>query len=354
MAPLTPAATPGGPYTVPPEPSRVPSVVLALAVHAGLLLFLWAGISWQNTVPTETEAEIWDMKTESAAAPPEPREAPPPARQTPPPPPPPPKPVEKAPPKPVEPPPVEKPPVARPDIALEREKKLKEEKRKQERLLEEKRELEKARKEEAELKKQLEQKKLDEQKKLEEQKKLDQKKLAQKQEQLKQEQSKQEQQKQAAEKQAEEKAEKLAQEKAAKADKAAKDKKAAEEQKKIDKSRADELRRIMGAAGGTGEAEKSSAPRSDTGYLASINTKIKSSTSYAGSTDVPGNPRVLFKIEQLPSGEIISIKLIKGSGIAAFDDAVEKGIAKSSPLPKKKDGTVARTLEISFSMKDLN
>ncbi len=360
MAPLTPAATPGGPYTVPPEPSRVPSVALALAVHAGLLLFLWAGISWQNEVPPQTEAEIWDMKTESAAAPPEPTEAreAPPVRQ---PPPKPvdkviPKPVEKAVPKPVEPPPVEKPPVAKPDIALEREKKLKEEKRKKELALEQERALEKARKE------------LAEEKKLEDQKKLDQKKLAQKQEQLKQEklkqeqlkqeQLKQEQQKQAsekqAEKQAEEKAEKLAQEKAAKAEKAAKDKKAAEEQKKLEKSRADEMRRIMGAAGGSGEAEKSSAPRSDTGYLASINTKIKSSTSYAGSTDVPGNPRVLFKIEQLPSGEIISVKLIKGSGIASFDDAVEKGIVKSSPLPKKKDGTVARTLEISFSMKDLN
>lgn len=362
MAPLTPAATPGGPYTVPPEPSRVPSVALALAVHAGLLLFLWAGISWQNEVPPQTEAEIWDMKTESAAAPPEPvepREAPPPVRQ---PPPKPvekviPKPVDKVIPKPVEPPPVEKPPVAKPDIALEREKKLKEEKRKKDLALEQERALEKARKELAEEKKELDQKKLDQKKLEQKQEQLKQEKLKQeklKQEQLKQEQLKQEQQKEANEKQAEEKAEKLAQEKAAKAEKAAKDKKAAEDQKKVEKSRADEMRRIMGAAGGSGEAEKSSAPRSDTGYLASINTKIKSSTSYAGSTDVPGNPRVLFKIEQLPSGEIISVKLVKSSGIASFDDAVEKGIVKSSPLPKKKDGTVARTLEISFSMKDLN
>jgi colicin import membrane protein len=56
----------------------------------------------------------------------------------------------------------------------------------------------------------------------------------------------------------------------------------------------------------------------------------------------------------LPTGEIISVKLVKSSGIAAFDDAVEKGILKSSPLPKKKNGTVERTLEIAFSMKDLN
>ncbi|NHZ89198.1 cell envelope integrity protein TolA [Massilia sp. CCM 8733] len=335
MAPLTPAAAPSGPYTVPPEPSRVPSVALALAVHAGLLLFLWAGISWQNTVPTETEAEIWDMKTESAAAPPEPREAPPPVRQ---PPPPPPKLVEKVIPKPVEPPPVEKPPVARPDIALEREKKLKEEKRKQERLLEEKQALEKARKELAEEKRLLELRKLDEQKK------LDQKKL---------EQQKQDQQKQLAEKQAEkqadDKAEKLAQEKAAK------DKKAAEEQKKLDKMRADEMRRITGAAGGAGEAEKSSAPRSDTGYIASITAKIKNAKGgYVNSEAYSGNPRAVFRIEQLPTGEIISVKLVKSSGVAAFDDAVEKSIIKSSPLPKKKDGTVERSLEIGFALKEMN
>jgi colicin import membrane protein len=39
--------------------------------------------------------------------------------------------------------------------------------------------------------------------------------------------------------------------------------------------------------------------------------------------------------------------------VPAFDDAVEKGINKSSPLPKKKDGTVERSLVINFHMKDM-
>lgn len=346
MAPLTPAAAPGGPYTVPPEPSRLPSVLMALAMHAGLLLFLWAGINWQNVAPTDTEAEIWDMKVQAAAPVAPPREAPP-VRETPAPPP---KPVEKTIPKPVEPPPVEKPPVAKPDIALEREKKLKEEKRKQEQQLEKQRELEQARKELAEEKKLLEKKKLVEQKKLDDLKKAELKKLEQQKQIAEQKADK------LAEEKAAEKAEKLAQEKAAKAEKAAKDKKLAEETKKLDKLRADEMRRITGGAGGTGEAEKSSAPRSDAGYIASITTKIKNTEGggYVDSKAYSGNPRAVFRIEQLPSGEIISAKLVKSSGVSAFDDAVEKRIIKSSPLPKKKDGTVVRSLEIGFAMKEMN
>jgi colicin import membrane protein len=116
------------------------------------------------------------------------------------------------------------------------------------------------------------------------------------------------------------------------------------------------MKRMMAAAGNTGStgsAEKSTAPRSDKGYTAAITAKVKGNTSYAGDTDEPGNPTAVFRVEQLPTGEIISVKKIKSSGVPAFDDAVEKGITKSSPLPKKKDGTVERSLEINFHMKDL-
>jgi len=76
--------------------------------------------------------------------------------------------------------------------------------------------------------------------------------------------------------------------------------------------------------------------------------------NYAGSTDVPGNPMVTFQVEQLPTGEIISVKKVKSSGIPAFDEAVERAINKSTPLPKKKDGTVERSLPVDFKLKELN
>ncbi|MES2317726.1 MAG: TonB C-terminal domain-containing protein [Pseudomonadota bacterium] len=45
-------------------------------------------------------------------------------------------------------------------------------------------------------------------------------------------------------------------------------------------------------------------------------------------------------------------KKTKPSGIPDFDDAVERAINNSSPLPKKKDGTVDATIVIGFSLKD--
>jgi colicin import membrane protein len=337
-------ATMGAPYTVPPEPNRLPAIALALAVHALLLAFLWIGISWQNTEPPAVEAEVWDMKVQSAAAPalppppPEVQEPEPQPEPTPAPPPPPPKVAE---PEPVKP--------AAPDINLEREKKLAEQKKQRERDLLEKKERERelAEKKERE----------------EEREKLKAKELAEKKAQDKKELAKKEQEKKDLEKKLEEKKldeKKLAAEKAdaekkkVAAEKAAKAKKDAAEQAKLDKQHDEELKRMMGAAGTTGSAQKSSAPKIDAGYVGKLTALIKSNTTFAGSTDVPGNPKAVFRVELLPTGEILSVRLSKSSGVPQFDDAVERGINKSSPLPKKKDGTVERTIVVNFSMKDLD
>ena len=61
----------GVPYRVPRERSRWPSLGLALAMHLGLLFFLWVGVHWQNTEPVAVEAEVWDLKVQDAAPPPE-------------------------------------------------------------------------------------------------------------------------------------------------------------------------------------------------------------------------------------------------------------------------------------------
>jgi colicin import membrane protein len=306
----------GSPYRVPPEPSRWPAIALAVAMHALLLAFLWFGISWQNNQPVAVEAEVWDMKVQTAAPPPPPpQEAEP---QPEPEPAPAPKVVEQ---------PVEKPAPA-PDIKLEQEKKRKEALRKEE----QRQQAEQEAREEAKARELAEQKA--EQKAAEKKAKEEARKQA-------------EQEKLAEKKEAEKKA---------KADKAAKAKLEAAAKAKADVMHKQELQRMMEQVGsGTnGTAAKSSGPRSDSGYTAAITAKIKSTTTYLGSTDMAGNPKASFRVEQLPTGEIISVRKIKSSGVAAFDDAVEKGIIKSSPLPKKKDGTVERSLVVDFSMKDLD
>jgi colicin import membrane protein len=308
------AAAFGAPYRVPKDEKNWRSMGLAVAMHALLLLFLWVGVRWQNNEPVAVEAEVWDMTTQSAAPPPPPPE-PQPEPQPEPTPAPPPKPVAA---------PVEAPPPAKePDIALEKRKAK--EKAEKERQAEEKK---------AKLKQEEEDKKLADKKAKEvEQKKLEEKKAAE--EKAKEDQAKEEKKQ----------AEKAKAEAKAKAD---------AEQKKLDKQREAEMRRITGAAGtgSTGTAAKATAPRLDSGYVAAITAKIKSNIAYTGG-DTAGNPRAEFKIEQLPTGEIISVRKIKSSGIPAYDLAVENAIAKSSPLPKKKDGTVEREVFAGFNMKDL-
>ncbi|MYN45015.1 cell envelope integrity protein TolA [Pseudoduganella sp. FT93W] len=297
----------GGPYKVPRQSEGWRAVVLATAVHAILLLFLWVGVSWQNNTPTEVQAEIWDMKVQDAAPPapptPEPEPQPEPEPETP-----------AAPPTPTPAPPTPK----EPDIALERLKakqKLEQEK------------LEAAK--QAKLKKEADEKLA----------KLEAKKLAEKKE---AEQKAKEAKEQAEKDKKKAAADKLAKEKAEKAEKAAKD-----------KAFAAEMSRITGnaAKGSTGTAEKSTGGRVDGGYQAAIRAKIKSNLIYGTVDDTLS---ATYQITQLPTGEIIGVRKMKSSGSAAYDSAIENAIAKSSPLPKKKDGTVEREFVADFNMKDMH
>jgi colicin import membrane protein len=298
---MNPSSANGVPYTIPPEPNRMPSMLIALLVHAGLLGFLWIGIRWQNVAPVSVEAEVWDMKTQSAAPPPAPRPIPV-------------RPPEPAPPPKVAPPPpkVAEPEAPKPpDIALEREKQKK-------KLLEKKLAEEKVAKEKA-------------------------RELAEN----------EAKEKELAEKKLKELADKKAADKA-RQDKLAKAAKDLADEKQLQKLRDLEMKRITSGAGTNGSAERSTAPNIDSGYGPAISRKIKDNSKYAGDKDVPGNPRVTFKIEQLPTGEIISVRKTKSSGIPAFDDAVERAINNSSPLPKKKDGTVDRSIDVGFKLKEFS
>lgn len=68
-------------------------------------------------------------------------------------------------------------------------------------------------------------------------------------------------------------------------------------------------------------------------YAAKIRGKIKGNINTNGLS-IQGNPEAIFDVTQLPSGEVLSVKLRKSSGIKALDDAIERAILKSSPLPK--------------------
>jgi colicin import membrane protein len=272
--------------------SRWPALLLAVAVHAAFLAVLIFAIRWQNRQPEPVTAELY--------APPSAVPAPPTAQETPaaPKPEPQPEPAPVPAPKPPPPPPVTKPEPAieKPDskaaaIAL----KAKQEEQRRVRDAAEKEMRERA-KQEAE-KREADRKKLDEQRRLAESR------------------VRQEREAQDLKLQAErEKAARMAQQKAA-------------------------------------DAAMVSRDRAEADYVRRIQAKVRGNVILP--PDIAGNPEAIFDVVQLPTGEIIDATLRKSSGVRAYDDAVQRAIMKSSPLPRADPPDLfQRTLTLKFRPQD--
>jgi colicin import membrane protein len=110
------------------------------------------------------------------------------------------------------------------------------------------------------------------------------------------------------------------------------------ESKKIDEASA-ELARLK-AARDKQEADRAAVARNKTvaDYVSKIRSKIRGNIVLP--SEVKGNPEAVFDVTQLPSGEVISVKLRQSSGSSLLDTAIERAILKSSPLPKPDQGDV--------------
>jgi colicin import membrane protein len=65
--------------------------------------------------------------------------------------------------------------------------------------------------------------------------------------------------------------------------------------------------------------------------------------------EIKGNPEAIFDVVQLPNGEVLQVKLRKSSGQRTLDDAIERAILKSSPLPKPdRSETAPRAFELKY------
>ena len=115
-----------------------------------------------------------------------------------------------------------------------------------------------------------------------------------------------------------------------------------------------DLANLIASAGApsTGKDPQTSGPKGDPGYVGAITTKILSNLRFPLPVDLQGNPEALFEVTQLQSGEIVTSKMTKSSGLPAYDAAIARAIEASSPLPKRKDGSVERNLTLSFKPLD--
>ena len=104
---------------------------------------------------------------------------------------------------------------------------------------------------------------------------------------------------------------------------------------------------MANAAAAESEQRAASNKRGKADYANKIRGKVRGNIVLPPS--IQGNPEAVFMVEQLPTGEVLDVKLKRSSGNAVLDRAIETAIRKSSPLPKPDDPSLfERTLEIKY------
>jgi colicin import membrane protein len=263
--------------------------LLALAVHAGLVVALAVSVSWRSQTPQTFSAELWASTPQVAA--PRAEESTPVA------PPPPPRP---APSPRVAPPPA---PAVDAQIAVEKAKREKEQ-AERDRLQREKAARDKAEREKAERDKQA---------------KADKDKA---------EREKAEREKAAAQAKAED--QRLAKQR--------------EDNLKRMLGQAG-VSGATGAPGATGSALKDAAPSAS--YAGKLIARIKPNIVFTET--VTGSPAADVEVRASPTGTILARRLVKSSGHKDWDDAVLRAIDRTAELPRDVDGRVPPVIVITFT-----
>jgi len=151
---------------------------------------------------------------------------------------------------------------------------------------------------------------------------------------------------------AEQKAEKLKKQREAEQKQKEADAKKAEEQR-LARLREEQMQRMLGSLQGqgspqsTGSAERDSAPSQD--YVNRLIAILRGNVTFPA--ELQGNPAVDIEVRAAPGGTIIGRRIIKPSGVPAWDDAALNAIDKTGKLPPQADGRVPTALIITFRPK---
>jgi colicin import membrane protein len=97
------------------------------------------------------------------------------------------------------------------------------------------------------------------------------------------------------------------------------------------------------------KAEQASAARNRglADYASKVRGKIRGNIVLPPG--IQGNPVAEFEVTQLPTGDVLDVKVRKSSGNAMLDTAIERAIRKSSPLPKPDNPALfERVLKIPY------
>jgi colicin import membrane protein len=129
---------------------------------------------------------------------------------------------------------------------------------------------------------------------------------------------------------------------------AAREAKADEE--RLAQQREANLRRMMGqiepgATSRGGSASSEAAPSAS--YSAKLIATIRDNVKMPGGLP-SGNPMAEVEVRAAPGGTILSRRIVKTSGVPAWDDAVLRAIDRTGRLPRDENGRVPSVLIIEF------
>jgi colicin import membrane protein len=103
-----------------------------------------------------------------------------------------------------------------------------------------------------------------------------------------------------------------------------------------------------GAATSTGQAMQSAGPSAS--YAGRIRARIKPNIVYSDAGS--GNPLATVEVKLAPEGTIVGNRLVKSSGVPAWDEAVLRAVEKTEVLPRDIDGRVPSSMIIEFKPRD--
>lgn len=284
----------------PPRSGRWgPGFVLALLVHGLLIVALTLGVSWRSSDRSGASAELWAAVPQIAA----PREQAPPQPEPKPEPRPEPKPEPKPEPRP-EPKPEPKVDTREADLAIEkaRQEKLQREEQERREKAQREREQQERREREEELAKKKAAEEARKKKELEEQQAREEKRRLQ------------------------------------------------EQEARVAKMREDNLRRMQGMAGATGEPNSGGTALRSAGPSASYAGRVRARVlpNIVLTRELPGNPTAEVTVRAAPDGTVLDRRIARSSGVPEWDEAVLRAIDRTATMPRDADGTVPSPITIVF------
>ncbi len=127
-----------------------------------------------------------------------------------------------------------------------------------------------------------------------------------------------------------------------------------DEAKKDENRPRTDLERLMAQAGAatasggstTAGAAASGVRGSDAGYSAMVIGCIRPHIVFVVPEGTSSNVYADFRVELLPDGSVAGVRLVRASGLAGYDAAAERAIRRCDPFPRKRDGTLERTIDV--------